>query len=246
VSLTRVLRYTDAEEMAAGVAEHLVQHVVALQDRQPQVHVSLAEGEVAQRAYAHFATLATAAGLDPARLELWWSSERFVPTTDPNRHATQALAVLARTFTLVPGQTHPMPPKEGQADPDEAAFAYATELGTTVFDVCLLDMGADGHVAAIFPEHASMKGQEGSSALAVGVSNAPDQPRERVTLTFQAINRSRQVWVMASGTDRRRSLDRVFSGDPTLPASHVHGVDKTLWFLDLAAAADLPEYRCDL
>ena len=246
MSLTRVLRYTDVDEVAAGVARHLVEHLIALQDRQPHVHLSLAGGDVAQQAYAHFATLATTAGLDPAGLDLWWSSERFVPTTDPDRHATQALAVLARTFTLVPGQTHPMPPKEGQADPDEAAFAYATELGSTVFDVCLLEMGADGHVAAIFPDHPSMKAQEGSSALAMGVSNAPGQPSERVTLTFQAINRSRQVWVMASGVDRCSILTRVFAGDPTLPASHVHGVDKTLWFLDLAAAADLPEYRCDL
>ena len=48
-----------------------------------------------------------------------------------------------------------MPASDGGLDLDDAAEAYADELGETTFDICLLGMGPDGHVASIFPEHPS-------------------------------------------------------------------------------------------
>lgn len=240
---TRVLRHRDADNLARAVAERLLRSLAELQHDKEVVHLCLTGGRIANRIYADFADLVPASDLDPTRLHLWWGDERFLETGDPDRNALQALAVLARTLHLESSQTHSMPASTGKADPGDSAFAYAEELGDTRFDICLLGMGRDGHVASIFPDHPSF---DSTKALAIGVTDAPKPPSERISLTFNALNRSDQVWLLVSGADKARAVARALEGDQTVPAGHLHGRDATLWFLDEEAAAGLPRYQCSL
>ncbi|GAA2182021.1 6-phosphogluconolactonase [Brooklawnia cerclae] len=245
MSLERVLRYRSLGELAPSMAGRLARRLVELQDDRDRVHVALAGGNTSVVLYEAFANLARATALDFGKLELWWTSERYVPTTDPDRNSTQALSVLARTLPIVSSQVHPMPSTTGTSDPDEAAYLYANELGDTVFDICLLGVGTDGHIASIYPDHPSFAVQSETSLLAVGVLDAPNKPCERMTLTLNALNRSHEVWLLASGREKAHVVSRALQHDPSLPASLVHGVTKTNWFLDWDAASELPYYRCE-
>ncbi|MGD8215042.1 6-phosphogluconolactonase [Aestuariimicrobium sp. Y1814] len=239
----RVLRYSSSDELADAVASLLLTRLVELQAK-GEVHVCLTGGRIANRMYESLASLAEGSELDPSKLHLWWGDERFVPLTDPDRNASQSFGILARTISLRPGQTHAMPATDGRADSDEAAFSYARELGDTVFDVCLLGMGEDGHVASLFPNHPSFT--QPTSAMVIGVSDSPKPPSERVSLTIPAINRSRAVWVLVSGEAKAEAVQRTIGGDPSLPATAVQGREETFFFLDQAAASLLPRYNCQL
>lgn len=244
--IQRVHRYTDSAALADAAADWLLKSVVARQASQGLVHVSLAGGAIANSIYKSFTARASADAVDPNGLELWWSSERFVETTDPSRNASRTLGLLGLSLPLTAAQVHPMPAKSGHADPDEAAVAYAIELGDTIFDLCLLGFGADGHVAAIFPDHPSFAVQASTNLMAVGVTDAPTPPPERITLTFNALNRSKEVWIFVSGTEKSEAFAAVMAGDLSLPASHVHGTEMTRWFVDADAARLVPDYRCSL
>ena len=237
----RVLRHADVDEVVGRAASGLLARLLDLSQQQETVHLCLTGGEVADAVLARFADLVPDSGLDPARLHLWWSDERFAPTTDPERNSLTSLSVLARTLRLTGSQTHPMPSSDGHADPDSAAFAYADELGETTFDLCLLDVGEDGHVAALFPGH---EGFEPTTSLAVGVTDAPVPPREQVSLTLTAINRSRAVWLWACGAASAQAVARSIAGDDTLPAAHVRGEQETLWLVDQEASSALPTFTC--
>ncbi len=237
----RVLRHADADELVDRVAHLLLSRLLELQGQQDTVHLCLTGGKLANQVYQCFAELVPGSELDPGALNLWWSDEAFVPTTDPERNSLQSLSILARTLRLAGSQTHPMPPRDGHADPDEAAYAYAGELGDTIFDICLLGVGVDGHVAAVFPGHESF---EPTASLAVGVTDAPVPPAEQTTLTLAAINRSRRVWLWAVGEHKADAVARSIGGDQSLPASTVRGIDETLWFVDAEAASKLPQYHC--
>lgn len=242
----RIFRYRDSLELAAHAGGRLSAQIARLQRHQDVVHLCLTGGPAGLELCHQLAALAPSGIFDATRIHLWWPTERFVDTTDPVRFAFQTLSVLAATMPLVPSHIHAMPPRTGTTDPDDAAFAYAEELGATVFDCCLLDVGEDGHVASIFPRHSSFEIQSRTSLLASGVTDAPYDPPERVTLNFSAINRSREVWLFASGADKRGAVRCGLAGDPRCPATYVHGVERTLWFVDEQAAADLPYFRCDL
>lgn len=242
MSAPRVLRHDDLDELVQDAAQSLMDTLLGLQATQETVHLCLTGGRMANQIYERFAELVPDSGLNTQALHLWWGDERFVPTTDPERHALRTLSILARTLQLSSAQTHPMPASDGKADPGEAAYAYAHELGNTIFDVCLLGLGVDGHVASLFPGRLD----DTSSSLAVGVNDAPQSPSERISLTLNAINRSRRVWLWVGGEQKAPVVARALAGDPDLPAAHVRGQLETLWFLDAEAASQLTQYQCEL
>lgn len=238
-----VLRFATTDELVDEAAAKLLTRLLECQAERDTVHLCLTGGRIANQIYAAFADLAAESDLDVSKLHVWWSDDRFVPTIDPERNAIQSLSVLARRLQLNSAQIHPMPASDGNADPGESAFSYAQELGGTVFDLCLLGMGPDGHTASIFPNHPSF---DPTSKMAIGVQDAPKPPPDRISLTIPTMNRSRMVWFFVSGQEKADAVARVLAGDLSLPATHVNGVESTAWFLDAEAAAQVPTYACEL
>lgn len=241
--MEQVRRYASGAGLTEGAAERLMAALVERQaTTEGPVHLCLTGGRIANRIYEAFTELVDGSQLDPTRIELWWGDERFVATEDPERHAGEALSILARKLPMISARTHAMPPADGIADSGQSAATYARELGDTVFDICLLGMGADGHVASIFPGHPSFL-EEHTQAV-VGVTDSPKPPASRISLTIPTLNRSREVWFLVSGGDKADAVRRSLGGDPTVPAGVVRGTEETVWLLDRDAAADLPYHDC--
>lgn len=171
-----------------------------------------------------------------ARLDLWWGDERFLPDGDPDRNHTQARAALLDAVPLDPARVHPMPPSDAAASPEAAAEAYAAELAAAAgpFDVLLLGVGPDTHVASLFPGHPAL---EETDRAVVAVHDAPKPPPVRVSLTVPTIRSAREVWLLAAGEDKAKAVATALSGaDTSAPAARVHGTERTLWLVDEAAA----------
>jgi 6-phosphogluconolactonase len=237
-----VHRYADAEHLARGVARTLLDRLIDLQEGGRVATLCLTGGRIANSVYTELAGLVEGSGLNTGLLELWWGDERFVPTDDPIRNAGPTLGVLAGRFPLDPARTHPMPAADGLVDNASSAATYAKELDDTVFDVCLLGMGTDGHVASLFPGHPSF---EERAHTVIGVNDAPVAPAERISLTVPALNRSREVWYLVVGAEKTDAVRRSVAGETGIPAGVVRGSERTRWLLDQAAAADLPYHACE-
>jgi 6-phosphogluconolactonase len=134
---------------------------------------------------------------------------------------------------------------EGHASLADAAAAYGEEVredGTGAFDVVMLGLGPDGHVASLFPGSAQLDVRD---AVAVAVTDSPKPPPERVSLTFGALNRTAEVWFVVTGTGKAGAVAQALAtGDDAadvheIPAVGVRGEDATVWFLDEEAASKL-------
>ena len=101
----------------------------------------------------------------------------------------------------------------------------------------LLGLGEDGHVASVFPEHPVAYETRPVSA----VRGSPKPPPVRLTLTLPAINTAEEVWLVAAGAAKAQAVGMALAGagPVQLPAAGVHGVSRTLWLLDRAAAAEV-------
>jgi 6-phosphogluconolactonase len=106
------------------------------------------------------------------------------------------------------------------------------------FDVLLLGIGPDGHVASLFPGLPALYDER----PVVAVRGAPKPPPTRLTLTLPAIQCAREVWVLAAGADKAGAIRLALSdvGPVQVPAAGARGRQRTLFLLDRAAASRLP------
>jgi 6-phosphogluconolactonase len=252
----QVVVHPDAVVLAEATAARLLVRVLDVQSVRSPVHLVLTGGTVGIRTLAAAAASPLLTAVDWSGVHLWWGDERFLPDGDPDRNETQARAALVDALVashgLPEGNVHPMAGPSSAPSPEAAAEAYAAELagfatapdatvadGSPVlvpaFDVLLLGMGPDGHVASLFPGHDALE----AAGATVGVHSSPKPPPERVSLTFGALRAAREVWVVAAGSEKAaQAAAAIAGGDVTdVPAAGAVGAERTLWLLDAAAAS---------
>jgi 6-phosphogluconolactonase len=249
VSETSVIVYADAAELAVAVADRLAVRLLDAQGARGYADVVLTGGRIAEAVHRALAASPSRDSIDWSRVDVWWGDERFLPAGDPERNETQARAALLDAVPLDPARVHPMGASDGPngPDPEAAAARYAAELARSAkpgsgqlphFDVLMLGVGEDGHIASVFPEHPVVYATETVTA----VHNSPKPPPTRITLTRPTINTAEEVWLIASGAGKADAVGLAMagSGPVQVPAAGAQGVSRTLWLLDEAAAVQVP------
>ena len=234
----------DPADLATFVARLLLKRLARAQAHGRVPCIALTGGTIADQVHHEVARLHAEAGaVDWSLVDLWWGDERFVPAGDPERNSGQAWAAFLDAVGADPARVHEMPAADGtHPDVVAAAAAYGDELrthGAGLFDVVMLGVGPDGHVASLFPGYPQL---DVADAVAVPVTDSPKPPPERVSLTFGALNRAREVWFLASGEAKAAAVAAALAGADLheIPAAGVHGLETTRWLLDAESAADLP------
>lgn len=240
----------DADRLTRAVASALVARLAAAQAVHGTASVVLTGGGTGTAVLEQVARLAAEpehAVVDWRLVDFWWGDERFVPVDDPQRNELGAQRALLDRVTLDPERVHPMPSSDaGFEEPEDAAGWYAEQLasvaagGATLprFDVLLLGVGPEGHVASIFPGSPAARDER----LVVAVRNCPKPPPTRISLGMPAITSAQEVWLVVSGTAKADAVARALAGAPPLevPAAGARGARATRWLLDAAAASKLP------
>lgn len=244
-----VVRHPDARTLALSVAEMLTSRIVERQADMGFARIVLTGGGIGTAVLAAVRETGRD-NVDWARVEFWWGDERYLPSGDPNRNDTAARAALLDHVGVDQQHVHSIEGPDLMASPEQAAEHYADLLNAHAaaadhrdvppFDVVLLGIGPDGHVASLFPQQTSLRVTDRSTAA---VHGSPKPPPTRVTLTFPAINAASEVWVLASGTEKAEAVRLALepATDPRqVPAAGVSGRDRTLFLIDEEAAAELP------
>jgi 6-phosphogluconolactonase len=194
-------------------------------------HIALTGGSTPELAYKEAAQREP----DWSKTELWWSDERCVPPDDHLSNYALAKRTLLDRLEHDPRAVHRI---KGELGKEEAAAAYELELGETVFDLELLGIGKDGHVASLFPNAPTLQQSKRVLPAEPGLEPFVD----RVTLSIAALNSAREIVFALSGAEKAEAARRAFAATPSpdTPASLVRAHDgRTIAILDRAAAAKL-------
>ena len=244
----------DADGLAALVAGQLLALLAQVQSEGRVAHVALTGGTIAVAIHREAARLATehvsrldGCAVDWTRVAFWWGDERFVAPDSADRNALAARQDFLDVVGVPAEHVHEMPSTASAEDVSAGAASYAGELraeGAGEFDLVMLGIGPDAHVASLFPGSPQL---EFVDDIAVGVTGSPKPPPERITLTLPALNRAREVWFVASGAEKAAAVaaaihpgsDEHAEHQRSLPAARVHGRLVTTWYVDEAAASAL-------
>src|ERR1700750_450505 len=232
-----VIIVADRDAMAKAAAERLVARVTANAGR---IAICLTGGSSPKQLYALLATDPYRDRIPGQRVHWFIGDERFVPPADPRNN----MAMARQTFLdacAPPANIHPIPTET--PSPDESATRYAAELQSfygadlfddarPLFDLVLLGVGPDGHVASMFPGYPAL---DETGRWVVGVPKANVEPFvPRVTLTLPALSSCYEMLFEVAGEKKRAILTRLSAGE-NLPANRARSIGQTTLLVDRAA-----------
>lgn len=232
----RILR--DEAELASTAAEW----IVGLCKGSAAFHVALAGGSTPRRLYERLADPSCQTKVEWSRWHVWFGDERAVPAYDEASNYQMANTSLLQHVAIPARQIHRMPADDPYLD--DAAHRYEAELragvqpsrGMPRLELVLLGLGDDGHTASLFPGDGATRVTD----RACTPSRAAQEPKDRLTLTFPALNAAARVAFLVTGRHKADALRGVTAA--RVPAARVRPTDGELvWFLDQAAADSMAQ-----
>ena len=170
-----------------------------------------------------------------AGVHIFQVDERVAPEGHPDRNLTHLRESLLEHVPLPAGQVHAMPVES--PDLKQAAAQYALDLQKIageprVLDLVHLGLGPDGHTASLVPGDPVLKITDADVAI-----TGEYQGRQRMTLTYPALNRARRVLWVVTGRDKTQMFQRLLAGDESIPAGRIER-ERALALADRAAAGE--------
>lgn len=227
----RIIQCESQDHLASQAALDLSNELRHLLEKKAQVNLVLTGGTVGVLVLGELSNHLTDLDLD--KLHIWWGDERFVAPNSPDRNDVQAYHALLSKIAIPKANIHRFPSQEdGSLQQAAKLFQLEIEKLEPSFDIVLLGMGPDGHIASLFPNSSA----EEFGGLVVAEANSPKPPPQRLSLSFLALNSSDQIWFLVSGEEKSEAVRQVFEG-AELPAGRVEGREATRWYLDQAASS---------
>jgi 6-phosphogluconolactonase len=234
--------YRDTTALEQNAAEEIASVIMGAVKDRGVCFVALSGGETPRQIYRRLGREPLKDRIDWTRVHLFFSDERSVPPNDSQSNYGMVERSLLSWINIPRENVHRM---KGETDPSLAAAEYEKEVRNTLgqepsrFDLVLLGMGEDGHVASLFP-HTNVLDEK---TAIVSPNKNPDQNIQRVTLTFPIINNAREILFLVSGRRKASIVQRVLGTiKPTkdIPATMIRPVEGVLrWMIDQDAASQI-------
>ncbi|XP_034710360.1 probable 6-phosphogluconolactonase 4, chloroplastic [Vitis riparia] len=182
---------------------------------------------------------------------VFWVDERVVPKDHVDSNYKLAYDGFLSKVPIPPGQVYAINDAlsaEGAADDYETCLKHlvtngvlhvSAKTGFPKFDLMLLGMGPDGHVASLFPGHPLVKENK---KWVTFIKDSPKPPPERITFTFPVINSSAYIAMVVVGAGKAPAIEATLGKSPNsevLPVGMVSPEDEMTWFFDKQAASKI-------
>jgi 6-phosphogluconolactonase len=234
--------------LACRAAEEIIACIRQGLENQSSFSLVLSGGSTPKNVYSLLADGEHASLVDWGRLLVFFGDERCVPPQHVESNYRMARETLLDKVPLPAENIHRI---RGEELPAKAAAVYQEELEEIYlleslphFDLVLLGMGEDGHVASLFPGSQALE-EKIRWVVPVEHHQPPLPLVDRVTLTIPVINAARRVMLIVSGVGKAGRVAQAFENslsDKFLPVQRVRPVSGELvWLLDEAAAASIPD-----
>jgi 6-phosphogluconolactonase len=178
-------------------------------------------------------------------VNFFWGDERWVPLSDPESNAGEALRAFLEPDGVDPARIHPF--ETEHATPEESADRYAEALRPwaasdatyPVLDLVFLGMGDDGHTLSLFPHTSAIH----ETRRWVVANEVPKLKTVRLTMTAPVVNAAREVVFLVGGGGKADRLASVLDGPVNVDAQPSQIIRPKsggpVWLVDEAAAAKL-------
>jgi 6-phosphogluconolactonase len=260
--MARLMVVPDKGQLSSNAADRITSLIEAAQERAPAAVISLAGGSTPEALYKLLAdpNRPWRNRVDWSRVQLFWGDERNVPPNSPESNFGLANRTLIQSLRIPSANVHRIRGELLAVDAgrqyDAVLQSRRAQVDEALFHVTLLGIGANAHIASLFPEspllqHRAVQTEMGPSSrvdqwtspsLAAGVW-VPELNQWRITLTPRAVLDSDTILVLASGREKAHAVGAALHAPPDVshyPAQLLRDAgDHVDWIIDESAASGL-------
>ena len=220
--------FASANELASAVAKQWIQFI--RHENRP-LSIALSGGRIARPLFSQITRQTLRAQLDCSQLRFFWTDERCVPSDHPASNFLLAQKHLLQPLNIDKQQQFPfigsLPPKvmaERGLQMLLTVFRNPNQtskdktLTTPIFDLALLGMGEDGHIASLFPENMETDLRRKEACFNV---TAGKPPPHRVTLSYNVFTAAKEAWILVSGQGKTKTLLQAIQNQNNTPIRHL-------------------------
>ena len=237
--------YEDLESLSQAAAQQFQAVCTQTVSEGRMFNVALAGGNTPKRLYETLAAPPYDRTLPWSEVRFFFSDERSVPPDDEASNYRMAKLAMLEKLGICPERIHRMVAETEQRE--QSADSYSNLLGECLpqsddgipqFDLILLGLGTDGHIASLFP-HTDAVDEQQRWVVPVWVDTLNTW---RMTLTFPVINNAREIMILVAGEEKSDIVAKVIEATgpaETCPARRIQPKGRLRWYLDKAAASAL-------
>ncbi|GAB2228542.1 hypothetical protein Droror1_Dr00022662 [Drosera rotundifolia] len=247
---TNLTVFDSEEELSLSLAKYVADHSAKFVKERGAFTVVLSGGSLI-KSLRKLVEEPYVGSIEWSRWHVFWVDERVVPKDHPDSNYKLAFDGFLSKVPILPGNVYAINDAlsaEGAADDYETCLKHLVSnkvldtseaSGFPKFDLMLLGMGPDGHVASLFPGHHLL---HESQKWVTFIKDSPKPPPERITFTFPVINSSAYIALVVCGAGKAGAVQKALGKDQNeelLPAGRVSAEEELTWFLDKEAAPKL-------
>lgn len=240
--------FNNSEILFSAVAARLIISLNDIQNKSKNAAILLAGGSSILKLYKELLNLHPAyLSVNWFNVNFWWTDERFVEKDSSQNTYFQAYNSFLKNISFDPVKIHRILPQSQSVSLKQSVSNYkfllkseAIKEGSSSllpkFDIVILGVGEDTHIASIFPKFLNQCLH--SDELVLPIKHSPKSPSTRISLTIKALNSGQKIWLIASGKNKKSAVSSCLSHKNRelslydKPASKIRGKLETIWFLD--------------
>lgn len=244
--------YPDIADVVRAAAHEWIALAAQAIAARGEFHVALSGGTTPRALYQCLASTEFSGACDWQHVHIWFGDERTVPPQHPDSNYHMAHEALLRHVPVPLTHIHRMQGEQGDAH--QAARAYQAQLvahmplaavpnATAIpqFDLMLLGLGPDGHIASLFPDTPILA----ERAWWVAAVFVEKLDAWRISLTLPVIDNARRIMLLVTGAGKAGIVGEIFAAPPETggryPVEMINPCVAMDWYLDSAAAQYIVE-----
>jgi len=229
--------FKNFEELSSYTADFIIKLIHRILKEKDRVTLVLAGGDTPRRSYELLAEKSKLRKLPWEKIHIFWGDERYVSKDDQHSNYLMAKESLLSKINIPDENIHII--NTDYDSEQEAAMNYERELKffflyeEPIFDIFLLGIGVDGHIASLFPDDPDI---DKDKVWVKGVSAPKIQPFvSRITLTLPIINNARNILFLAKGERKRKVIKHIISNGEQekikFPAGKIKALNGNIYWL---------------
>jgi 6-phosphogluconolactonase len=203
--MPKLLKFTHPDDFVNEITYLIEEKILDAYEKNGLIRIALSGGETPIPIYEK---LAQSQVIPWERVEIYLVDERYVPISNLESNQKKIVDILGPTMSFL----HGFEAWNTDLSIQESSKKYNLYLESLydesdfLFDLVILGMGSDGHTASIFPnDRNTLLNEDDLSAFTL---NAPNEIKERLTLTYKAILNSDDIYVLLNGDGKIKTLEK--------------------------------------